>query len=173
MDGELAGPGAEDIAGDADMVSQVQQLVELKALFSHGIQANVDLQPFTALLQLGKACLALGADGHDAPGDRDHGPLRVERFGGNLSELLAHLREGMGSDEVVGVCLLAKRGNLAQLVFAQREKIALEFRLKQWDASKRKVSITFASLLPNTADSKGTGFSGCLRTAGSDLSPQG
>ena len=82
MDGELAGPGAEDVAGDADVVSQVQQLVELKALFSHGIQANIDLQPFAALLQLGEAGLALGADGHDAPGDRDHGPLRVERSGG-------------------------------------------------------------------------------------------
>ena len=82
MDGELAGAGAEDVAGDPDVVSQVEQLVELKALLSHGVEANIDLQPLAALLQLGKAGLALGADGHDAAGDRDHGPLRVQRFGG-------------------------------------------------------------------------------------------
>ncbi len=59
MDGELAGAGAEDVAGDADVVSQVQQLVELETLLAHGIQADVDLQPFAALLQMGKAGLAL------------------------------------------------------------------------------------------------------------------
>jgi len=127
MDGELAGPGAEDIAGDTDVVSQVQQLVEVKALLSHGVEADVDLQPFAALLQLGKTGLALGADGHDASGDLDHGPLRVEHFGGDISELLPHLREGVGGEKLVGVGLLAEVGNLAQLVFAQREEIALEF----------------------------------------------
>jgi hypothetical protein len=33
----------------------------------------------------------------------------------------------VGGDELVGVGLLAEVGNLAQLVFAQREEIALEF----------------------------------------------
>jgi hypothetical protein len=103
MHGELAGPGAEDVAGNPDVVSQVEQLVELEALLSDGIQTNVDLQPLTALLQLGKAGLALGADGHDAPGNRDHRPLRVQHFRRDLSELLAHFRNRVRSDKLVGV----------------------------------------------------------------------
>ncbi len=102
MDGELAGAGAEDVAGDADVVSQIEQLVELKALLAYGIEANVDLQPLAALLQLGKTGLALGADGHDAPGDRDHGPLRVQHFGRDLSELAAHFRERVGVTNWLG-----------------------------------------------------------------------
>ena len=43
MDGQLAGTGAEDVAGNSDMVAQVKQLIELKALLSYGVQANVDL----------------------------------------------------------------------------------------------------------------------------------
>jgi hypothetical protein len=38
----------------------------------------------------------------------------------------------MRSDKLVGVCRLAERGNLAQLVLAERKQIALEIRLKQW-----------------------------------------
>jgi hypothetical protein len=59
------------------MVSQVEQLIELKPLLSNRVQAHVDLQPFPSLLQLGKTGLALGADGHDAPGNGDHRPLGV------------------------------------------------------------------------------------------------
>jgi hypothetical protein len=33
----------------------------------------------------------------------------------------------VGSDKLVRVYLLTKRGNLAQLIFTEREKIALEF----------------------------------------------
>ena len=108
------------------MVSQVEQLIELKALFSHGIQADIDLQPFAALLQLGEAGLALGADGHDEAGERTRSVVRPAFRGGSL-QTGAHLREGVSGDKVVGVSLLAKRGNLTQLVFAQRKKIALEF----------------------------------------------
>ena len=120
------------------MVAQVEQLVELKALFSDRIQANVDLQPFSTLLQLGKTGLALSADGHDAPGDGDHRPLCVQHFSRDLSELLAHFRQGVRSDKLVGVGLLAKRGNLAQLILAECKEIALEFRLKQWNASNER-----------------------------------
>ena len=86
MDGELAGAGAEEVAGDADVVAQVEQLVELKALLADSVEADVDLQAFAALLQLGEAGFALGADGHDAPGDCDYGPLRVQHFGARAPE---------------------------------------------------------------------------------------
>jgi len=43
MDRELAGAGAEDVAGNPDVVPQVEQLIELKTLLADRIQANVDL----------------------------------------------------------------------------------------------------------------------------------
>ena len=39
MDGELAGARAEEIALDADVVAEVEQLVELEAFFADGIFA--------------------------------------------------------------------------------------------------------------------------------------
>ena len=109
------------------MVPQVEQFIELKTLLANRIQANVDLQPLSALLELGESCLALSANSHDAAGHRDHRPLSIQRFGRNLSELLPHFGKRVRCDELVGVCLLAKRGNLAQLVLAERKEIALEF----------------------------------------------
>ena len=69
--GQLAGAGAEEIAGDADVVAEIEQLVELEGLLAHGVEAHVDLQALAALLQLRKAGLALGADRHQASGDGD------------------------------------------------------------------------------------------------------
>ena len=43
VDCQFAGAGAEDIAGNSDVVAQIEQLVELKTLFSYRIQADVDL----------------------------------------------------------------------------------------------------------------------------------
>ncbi len=44
VDGQLAGAGAEEIAGDADVVAEVEQLVERKALLADGVEAHVNLQ---------------------------------------------------------------------------------------------------------------------------------
>jgi ATP synthase protein I len=46
--------------------------------------------------------------------------------------LLPYLGNGVRSQKPVGICLLAKRANLAQLFLAERKEIALELRLKQW-----------------------------------------
>jgi len=78
-------------------------------------------------LELGESCLALSANSHDAAGDRDLRPLSVQRFGRSLSEFLPHFGKCVRSDKLVGVGLLAKRGNLAQLILAERKQIALEF----------------------------------------------
>jgi hypothetical protein len=85
------------------------------------------LQPLSALLQLGESCLALSANSHDAAGDRYHRPLSIQRFGRDLSELLPHFGKCVRSGKLVGVALLPKRGNLAQLILAERKQIALEF----------------------------------------------
>ena len=84
---QLAGARAEQIAGDADVVAQVEQLVEREALLAHRVQPHINLQPLALLLQRGKAGLALRADGHDAPGDRDRDAVRLKLFAGRLVPL--------------------------------------------------------------------------------------
>ncbi len=71
VDGELAGAGAEEVAADADVVAEVEELVEGEGVLADVVLADVDLQALAALLELGEAGLALDADGHDASGDAD------------------------------------------------------------------------------------------------------
>ena len=66
------------------MVAQVEQLVEREALLADGVEADVDLQALAALLERGEAGLALGADGHDAPGDGDGDAVGIEFLGRRL-----------------------------------------------------------------------------------------
>ena len=132
MDGELAGAGAKDVTRDANVVAEVEQFVELKALLSHGIQTDVNLQPLAALLELSKPGLALGANGHEAPGYCDLGPRGIQYFGRCFFKLLAQLSQGVRSNKLVGIGRLAQGCYLVQLIFAERKEIALEFRLEQW-----------------------------------------
>ena len=69
MNGEFAGASAEEMADDADVVAEVEELVEGEGVFADVVFADVDLHALAALLELGEAGLALDADGHDASGD--------------------------------------------------------------------------------------------------------
>ena len=71
LDGELAGAGAEEVAADADVIAEVEELVEGEGVLADVVFADVDLEALAALLELREAGLALNADGHDASGDRD------------------------------------------------------------------------------------------------------
>ena len=55
------------------------------------------------------------------------GPLRIQHFGRDLSKFLPHFAKRVRSGKLVGIGLLAKLGNLAQLILAERKEIALEF----------------------------------------------
>ena len=113
MDRQLAGAGAEKVAGGADVVAQVEEFVERKALLAHRVQADVDLQALAALLQRGEAGLALRADGHDAARPRQ--PSR-----GRLPELSAVASPHSARTSGMGTALVRGRepvgiGGLAQL----------------------------------------------------------
>src|ERR1700754_4059665 len=62
MDGELTGAGAEEMATNADVVSEIEQLVKGEGIFPGVILTDVDLKTLAALLELRKAGLALDAD---------------------------------------------------------------------------------------------------------------
>src|SRR5664279_766382 len=78
VDGQLVGAGAEKIALHADVVAKVEQLVKLKRLFADVVEADVNLQPLPALLQVSEARFALHADGHQASRDADVHAWRLE-----------------------------------------------------------------------------------------------
>ncbi len=128
MDSELAGARAEEIARDADVVAQIEQLVKFKGGFAHGVLPDIDLQALAVVLQHRKAGPTLAAVGHDAAGN---GKLRLvgfERFGRYVVILRANCRNaalGLEREAVrVGGCqraqagLLAQSGNLLQLFLA-------------------------------------------------------
>ena len=70
MHSQLARPRPHHVAAHADVVAQVQQLVQRKRVLAHIVLAHVDLHPLAALLQLREPGLALHPDRHNPPGDR-------------------------------------------------------------------------------------------------------
>ncbi len=63
VNGELAGSGAKQIAGDADDVADIKQFVKLVGRFAHRIFFDIDLQLLAVLLQVEKAGFAHAPDG--------------------------------------------------------------------------------------------------------------
>ncbi len=71
MNAEFAGTRAEQISADADVVAQVEQLVDFKALLPDRIFFDVGLQAQPVLLQLSKSCLAHQANRQNPSGNTD------------------------------------------------------------------------------------------------------
>ena len=118
VDAELAGAGAEEIALDADVVADVEELVELPQLVADGIFLDVDLELLAGLLKMGEAGFAHEADGDQASGNGDGDALGLELLagaGGVRGENLGHL---VGGIEVVRVGRLTKGFDLLQLLLA-------------------------------------------------------
>ena len=87
MDRELVCAGAEKIAGDADVVTKVEQLVDLEVVLAHGVLANVDLQALAVGQQRCEAGLALRAVRDDTARERDLDTARFQRFGRRIAVL--------------------------------------------------------------------------------------
>ena len=133
MDGRLAGARAEDLAGNADKISEVQQLLEqavVQCLILPGgdvVAAHVDLHAPGTVLDAGEGSLAHHAAGHQAPGHR-HLP-EIRRFIvlvelGRFVDVLGQVRNGEGGG---GEGLDAEIANLLE-VFAADDFLIGEFR---------------------------------------------
>ena len=116
------------------MVAQVEELVEREALLADGVQADIDLQALAALLQGGEAGLALGANGHDAPGDGYRHAIGFQILGRRFAPLGAHLGDGVRGRELVGIGRLAQLLDFFQLFLAQIEEVVLKFRIEHDDS---------------------------------------
>ena len=103
VEGELAGAGAHEVAADADVVAEVEELVEVEEVFAYVVFADIDLEALAVLLDLSEAGFALDADGHDAAGDGGFDVHALEVFGGEMLAEGAELGDGGGEGEGVGV----------------------------------------------------------------------
>ena len=119
MDAEFAGARAEQISADADVVAEVEQLVEFESLFADGIFLHVNLQLLAALLKVRESGLAHEADRHDASGDADVDARLLEFLGGLCGVLRQDLLGRMGELVLAAVRGLAERLNLFQLLAPQ------------------------------------------------------
>ena len=132
---QLAGAGAEEVARDADVVAQVEQLVECEGLFADRVKPHIDLQPRALLLQRGKAGLALGANSHDAPGHGHGHTIGLKLFARGLVPLGPHLskrdrRLVLPGREAIGIHSLPQLFDFYELRLAQLKKVLLKFRFE-------------------------------------------
>src|SRR5580698_7305076 len=135
MDGQLARSRAEEIALDANVIAEVEQLVEQEIFFADIIFADVNLQALAVLLQVRESRLALAANGHDASCNRDFDAVGLELFRRGFTMLRPDLRNGVRRDVLIGIGLLSKSGDLVQLFLAEGKKIPLELGFKHVCAS--------------------------------------
>ena len=92
VDGEFAGAGAKQISADADVVAEVEQLVELETRVADGVFLDVNLQALAVLLQVREAGLAHEADRHDASGNAHVDARLFQFFAGLLGVVRQNLR---------------------------------------------------------------------------------
>ncbi len=130
VDGELVGAGAEEVAGDADVVAEVEKLVELEGGVADGVFADVDLEAHAFLLERGETGLALLANRHDASGNGNGNALGFELLARRGIVGGANLREGVGGGEGIGVGLLAEGGNLLEFLLPKAVEASLELGLE-------------------------------------------
>ena len=123
MDRQLAGSRAEQITADADVVAQVEQLVERESLLADRVEPHVNLQPRAVLLQRGEAGLALRRMAMMRPATATVIALGLQLLAGRRVPLGAH--RGIGAcvceRELVGIGRLPQLLNLFQL-FLRRSK---------------------------------------------------
>ena len=98
VNAELAGAGAEEIALDADVVADVEELIELPVLVADGIFLDVDLELLAGLLEMGEAGFAHEANGNQASGDGNGDAFGFQLLAGAgrvRGQNLGHLVSGL------------------------------------------------------------------------------
>src|SRR5215471_7428557 len=113
----------------ADVVTQIQQLKELKSLFSGHIFPNINLNAFARTLQVGESRFAHEAIRNDSSGYRNFALFLLQlsaRSGGKLAD---QVRGRIGPAKFSWKCFISKGLNLLQLFLALFELVTrLEFQ---------------------------------------------
>src|SRR5579864_3564020 len=136
---ELARSRAEKIAAHPDVVPQVEQSIQLEALFAHRIFLDVDLKPLPVLLQMSETRLAHQPVRHDAPGHADVNPRLLQLLGGFLRIRAQNLRNRVSVVVAIRVRPLAQGFNLFQLLAAEFVDILVEWQAVLFDSIAAKL----------------------------------
>ena len=126
MNGEFAGPGTEQISAYANVITEVEQAIQLKSLLPDGILLHIDLQSLPILLQMSKTCLAHEPVRHNAAGDADLYAACVQLFRRLLRKSGKDLPNVIGVVVAVGIRPLTEGFNLLQLFAAQFVNVLVE-----------------------------------------------
>src|SRR5436190_12454794 len=103
MDAQLAGPGAEQIPANADVVAEVEQFVELEGVIADRVLLNVNLQTLAVLLQVRETGFAHQANGHDAARHSYVHRRALEFLGGAVAVACEDLGNGVSELEAGGI----------------------------------------------------------------------
>src|SRR5664279_3858249 len=95
VDAEFSGAGTEEVSLDADVVTQVEQFVELEPLFADEVELDINLQPLAALLEMRESGLTHETDRHDSTRDADVDARLGQFFGGLGQAFIENLRDGV------------------------------------------------------------------------------
>src|SRR4051794_12917129 len=105
MHRQFIGPGAEKVSTDADEVSKIEQLIELKTFFSDKVELHVNLQPPSRLLKMSKTGFPLSAYRHQPSRDAHINAIAVQLLGSRIRIFGDNLGNGMGRHELARVAL--------------------------------------------------------------------
>src|SRR5882724_2054017 len=139
MHAELASAGAEQISADADVVAQVEELPQLKALFANSVLLDVELEPLSILLEEREPGLAHQADRHDASGDAHVDPCGLEFLARLAAVFGQNLRNGVAEVVLARICRLPESFNLLQLLAPDFVDVFVERHAKSLRVSESAI----------------------------------
>ena len=116
MDREFAGARAKQIAADANVVSDIEQLVQLEAGIADCVFFHVNLQPLAALLQVAESRLAHQPDRHNAAGHPHCHARLLQLLRRPVRVLRQNLRNGVREFVFAPIRSLAQCLNLFQFL---------------------------------------------------------
>ena len=116
MNAEFAGAGAKKITPDANMIAQIEEFPEFKALCAYSVFLDLELEPLPILLEVRKPGLAHQPDRHDASRDAHVDP-RCFQFLACLAAVFGEdLWNGVAEVVLARICRLPESFNLLQLL---------------------------------------------------------
>jgi hypothetical protein len=120
-DGQLVRLGPEQVAGDADVIPEVEQREDLEFAFRQRVTTDVDLQPRSAVREHEEAGLPEAPDGQEAAGRRGLDAGRLEIRGGRVPVCGDERRHGVGRLEAMRISAHAETRERLEVGLALRD----------------------------------------------------
>ena len=142
LDRQLGRFRAEQLAGNADDVAQIEKLEQLVRLLANHVQPHVYLQSPTIARQMRKRRLPVRPERHDAPCQAHAGMLGRKLLRRSVGELFGDLLRRVRVIESMRIRRVTQGLNFAQL-FAALLKLIERFKFQRDNPFKREDSRRF------------------------------